>query len=63
MAPLTRCMSDDNLVPTQAMVEYYARRAKTGLIISEATIIRPDAQATPTHLGYLRVNKFKDGKK
>ncbi|MGO2131104.1 MAG: alkene reductase, partial [Pseudoalteromonas prydzensis] len=25
MAPLTRCMADDNLVPTQAMVDYYAR--------------------------------------
>ena len=44
MAPLTRCMADDSLVPTQAMVEYYARRADTGLIISEATIIRPDGQ-------------------
>lgn len=47
MAPLTRCMADDNLVPTQAMVEYYARRADAGLIISEATIIRPDAQGYP----------------
>ncbi len=25
MAPLTRCMADDNLVPTQAMADYYAR--------------------------------------
>ncbi|MGB0899332.1 MAG: alkene reductase, partial [Psychrobium sp.] len=44
MAPLTRCMADDNLVPTQAMADYYAKRAQTGLIISEATIIRPDGQ-------------------
>ena len=29
MAPLTRCMADDNLVPTQDMVEYYARRAES----------------------------------
>jgi len=44
MAPLTRCMTDDDLVPTQLMAQYYARRAKAGLIISEATNIRPDAQ-------------------
>ena len=51
MAPLTRCMADENLVPTQDMVEYYARRADTGLIISEATIIRPDGQGYPTTPG------------
>ncbi|NNG43845.1 alkene reductase [Pseudoalteromonas sp. NEC-BIFX-2020_002] len=51
MAPLTRCMADENLVPTQAMVEYYARRAEAGLIISEATIIRPDAQGYPNTPG------------
>ncbi|GIU50737.1 alkene reductase [Shewanella sp. KT0246] len=44
MAPLTRCMADDDLVPTQTMADYYARRADAGLIISEATIIRPDGQ-------------------
>lgn len=48
MAPLTRSMADAELVPTQAMVDYYARRADTGLIISEAIIIRPDGQGTPT---------------
>ncbi|WP_105259075.1 alkene reductase [Pseudoalteromonas sp. T1lg88] len=47
MAPLTRCMADDDLVPTQAMAEYYGRRADAGLIISEATIIRPDGQGYP----------------
>lgn len=51
MAPLTRCMADDALVPTQAMVDYYARRADTGLIISEATIIRPDGQGYPNTPG------------
>lgn len=30
MAPLTRCMADDDLVPTDAMVAYYARRADAG---------------------------------
>lgn len=51
MAPLTRCMADDDLVPTQAMAEYYARRAEAGLIISEAIIIRPDGQGYPNTPG------------
>ena len=51
MAPLTRCMADDDLVPTQAMAEYYARRAEAGLIISEAVIIRPDGQGYPNTPG------------
>ncbi|MEL6113816.1 alkene reductase [Photobacterium sp. SP02] len=51
MAPLTRCMADDELVPTQAMADYYARRADIGLIISEATIIRPDGQGYPNTPG------------
>lgn len=44
MAPMTRNSADDNLVPTQEMAEYYARRADAGLIISEGTIIRPDGR-------------------
>lgn len=51
MAPLTRCMADDNLVPTQAMADYYQKRAGTGLIISEAIIIRPDGQGYPNTTG------------
>ncbi|BDX07158.1 alkene reductase [Planctobacterium marinum] len=51
MAPLTRCMADDELVPTQLSVDYYARRADTGLIITEATIIRPDGQGYPNTPG------------
>lgn len=51
MAPLTRCMADENLVPTQAMAQYYARRADAGLIISEAVIIRPDGQGYPNTPG------------
>ena len=42
MAPMTRNMSHDDLSPTKAMVEYYARRADAGLIVTEGTIIRPD---------------------
>jgi 2,4-dienoyl-CoA reductase-like NADH-dependent reductase (Old Yellow Enzyme family) len=51
MAPLTRCMSDEDLVPTQAMADYYGRRADAGLIISEAIIIRPDGQGYPNTPG------------
>jgi len=51
MAPLTRCMADDNLVPTLAMAQYYGRRAEAGLIISEAVIIRPDGQGYPNTPG------------
>jgi N-ethylmaleimide reductase len=43
MAPLTRTKADAQSAPTQAMADYYARRADAGLIISEATVIRPDA--------------------
>lgn len=51
MAPLTRCMADADLVPTEDMVAYYARRAEAGLIITEATIIRPDGQGYPNTPG------------
>jgi 2,4-dienoyl-CoA reductase-like NADH-dependent reductase (Old Yellow Enzyme family) len=51
MAPLTRCMADENLVPTIAMAEYYGRRAEAGLIISEAVVIRPDGQGYPNTPG------------
>lgn len=47
MAPLTRCMAAAGLIPTDEMAAYYARRAEAGLIISEATIIRPDGQGYP----------------
>lgn len=51
MAPLTRCMAGPGLVATQPMADYYARRAQVGLIISEATIIRPDGQGYPNTPG------------
>lgn len=51
MAPLTRCMAGPGLVPTAEMAAYYARRADVGLIISEATIIRPDGQGYPNTPG------------
>ncbi len=51
MAPLTRCFADKDLVPTQQIADYYARRADAGLIISEATIIDPLGQGYPNTPG------------
>lgn len=51
MAPLTRSMADDDLVPTEAMAAYYGRRADAGLIISEATIVSQDGQGYPNTPG------------
>jgi N-ethylmaleimide reductase len=44
MAPLTRSRADDDLVPTDLMVEYYRQRASLGLIIAEATQVSITAQ-------------------
>jgi 2,4-dienoyl-CoA reductase-like NADH-dependent reductase (Old Yellow Enzyme family) len=63
MAPLTRCMADDNLIPTQAMADYYARRAEAGLIISEAVIIRPDGQGYPNTPGLFNQAQIKGWQK
>jgi 2,4-dienoyl-CoA reductase-like NADH-dependent reductase (Old Yellow Enzyme family) len=43
MAPLTRSRATDDRVPTAMMAEYYAQRASSGLIISEATVISEEA--------------------
>lgn len=51
MAPMTRCMADEDLVPTADMAAYYARRASAGMIISEATIIRRDGLGYPNTPG------------
>ncbi|QTD57006.1 alkene reductase [Parasphingorhabdus cellanae] len=47
MAPLTRCRSTMEHVPTPIMGEYYAQRAGAGLIISEATGISQQGMGTP----------------
>lgn len=44
MAPMTRNMANDDLSPTEDMKEYYGRRSDAGLIITEGTIISPDAK-------------------
>jgi len=47
MAPMNRSKADDNNVPTDAMAEYYGRRANTGLIITESLMISPSAMGYP----------------
>lgn len=44
MAPLTRNRAGEGLAPTALAAEYYEQRASAGLIIAEATQIRPDGQ-------------------
>ncbi len=44
MAPMTRDKANDDLSPTPAMMDYYARRADAGLIITEGTIIHSDTR-------------------
>ena len=43
MAPLTRSRATADRIPTAMMAEYYAQRASSGLIISEATVISEEA--------------------
>jgi len=62
MAPLTRCFADEELVPTQLMADYYARRADTGLIITEATIVTPNGQGYPNTPGIYSEKQIKNWK-
>lgn len=45
LPPLTRSRADDDGVPTPLMEEYYRQRAGAGLVISEGTVIAPQATA------------------
>ena len=51
MAPLTRSMSDDDLVPTEDMAAYYGRRGDAGLIITEAILVSQGGQGYPNAPG------------
>ncbi|MDX6807298.1 alkene reductase [Terrihabitans rhizophilus] len=44
MAPLTRNRAKAGQVPSDLAPTYYAQRASAGLIVTEATQVRPDAQ-------------------
>lgn len=43
LAPLTRARSDASRVPNALMLEYYQQRANAGLLLTEATVISPQA--------------------
>lgn len=45
LPPLTRSRATDDGVPTPLMEEYYRQRAGAGLVISEGTVITPQASA------------------
>ena len=47
MAPMTRSRAGAGNVPTPLMATYYGQRASAGLIITEATQVRADAQGYP----------------
>jgi len=51
MAPLTRVRSGQSGVPNDLVVEYYAQRASTGLIVSEGTYTSAESQAYPGQPG------------
>ena len=51
MAPMTRCRSVDNNIPNDLMATYYAQRASSGLIISEATQISIQGMGYPATPG------------
>ncbi|MDE8586064.1 alkene reductase [Arthrobacter sp. NQ4] len=45
LPPLTRSRASDDGVPTALMAEYYRQRAGAGMVISEGTVITPQASA------------------
>jgi N-ethylmaleimide reductase len=59
MAPMTRVSATDDLVPTPEMVEYYARRADAGLIVTEGTVIQVDALGHRNVPGIFSENQVK----
>jgi len=63
MAPMTRCFADGELVPTEDMANYYAKRAGAGLIITEATLISPDGQGYPNTPGIYNQKQVEGWKK
>ena len=63
MSPLTRSRATDERVPTDMMVEYYAQRASSGLIITEATVISEEANGYLNTPGLYTAEQVKGWKK
>ena len=62
MAPLMRCRTDNpGYVPTAMTARYYAQRASAGLIISEGTIVSPQARGYPFTPGIWSAEQVADG--
>ncbi len=51
MAPLTRCRTGEDRVPTELMAQYYTQRATAGLILTEATAVVPGGVGYPNTPG------------
>jgi N-ethylmaleimide reductase len=63
MAPLTRSRADDDLVPTEMVVEYYRQRASVGLIIAEATQVSETAQGYTNTPASTRPSRSRPGRR
>jgi len=63
MAPLTRCRSDDNNVPTDMNRLYYQQRATAGLIITEGAQISPQGAGYPNTPGIYNIKQVQAWKK
>ncbi|WP_454051787.1 alkene reductase [Cellulomonas sp. Marseille-Q8402] len=51
MAPLTRMRADADGVPNDLLVEHYAQRASTGLMVTEGTFLDAESRAYPAQPG------------
>lgn len=51
MAPLTRCRTEADRVPTEMMAQYYTQRATAGFILTEATSVIPGGVGYPNTPG------------
>jgi len=62
MAPMTRAHATSEFVPTDEMIDYYARRSACGLIVTEGTIISKDARGhenIPGIFNQAQINKWR----
>lgn len=59
MAPMTRCRSGVERVPTSYVAEYYKQRASAGFIVTEATVVTPDGVGYPNTPGIYNAAQIK----
>ena len=63
MAPLTRCFAVEGHIPNEQAIDYYAKRADVGLIISEATVVHPSGHGYPNTPGIYTSEQIEGWKK